>query len=205
MQLTNMYIKRLSIAIAALTMVLLGGCNLDVTNPNTATDQEVLNSAEGIRAFTIGMQGTYSGDVYADVVLNTGITTREMAINTTFASLLELEDGGTALPAANSRTNSIWDGLTRIIYMCDEIIASAPEVITDEAERSGIIALASLYKAMSLGYLIQSFEQAPINSGTDAEFFSREQVLQEALDLLDIALTQITNTPLLTVSTMIYY
>lgn len=195
MQFMKTHIKRTSAVIAALVLIVLSGCNLDVTNPNTATDVEVLNSAEGIRAYTIGMQGTFSGDVYADIVLNTGITTREMAINTTFASLLELEDGGVALPAANSRTNSIWNGLTRIINMSDEIIANAPEVITDEGERSGIIALASVYKAISLGYLVQSFELAPTSAGPEAEFFSREQVLQEALDLLDTALTQITNTP----------
>lgn len=186
--------KRTGLALAAFVLI-LGGCNLDVTNPNTATDEEVLNSAEGIRAYTIGMQGTYSGDAYADVVLNTGVTTREMAINTTFTSLIELEEGGVALPGANSRLNGIWNGLMRVVNMCDEIIASAPEVITDEGERSGIIALASVYKAMSLGYLIQSFEQVPINAGQEAEFSSREQVLQEALDLLDTALTQITNTP----------
>lgn len=176
-------------------IVFAGGCSLDVTNPNTATDEEVLNSAEGIRAYTIGMQGIFSGDVYADVVLNTGVTTREMAINTTFASLLELEDGGVALPPENSRTNSIWDGLTRIVNVSDEIIANAPEVITDEAERSGIVALASIYKAMALGYLIQCFEQAPITAGQDVEFFSRERVLQEAIDLLDNALNLISTTP----------
>jgi hypothetical protein len=176
-------------------MLVLGGCNLDVTNPNTATDEEVLSDAEGIRAFTIAMQGTFSGDAYADVVLNTGITTREMAINTTFASLLELEDGGVALPPENSRTNSIWNGMMRIVSMSDEIIENAPNVITDEAERSGIIALANVYKAMSLGYLIQSFEQAPISAGNEAEFFPRERVLQEILDLLSNAQTQITNTP----------
>lgn len=187
-------IKRTGLALVLLVLV-LGGCNLDVTNPNTATDEEVLNSAEGIRAYTIGMQGTYSGDVYADIVLNTGITTREMAINTTFTSLIELEEGGVALPEANSRVNGIWNGLVRVVNMCDDIIANAPEVITDEGERSGIVALASVYKAMSLGYLVQSFEQAPINAGQEAEFSSREQVLQEALDLLDTALTQLTNTP----------
>ena len=181
--------------VLAAVLVLFGGCDLDVTNPNSATEDDVLGSAEGVRAYVIGMQGVYSGDVYADVVLNTGITTREMAINTTFSSLLELEDGGTALPPENSRTNNIWNGLTRIINMSDQILAGAPNVITDEAELSGIIALTSTYKAMALGYLIQSFEQAPISAGNDVEFSSREQVLSEVLTLLGNALTQITNTP----------
>ncbi|MDZ7681295.1 MAG: hypothetical protein U5J63_06150 [Fodinibius sp.] len=44
-------------------------------------------------------------------------------------------------------------------------------------ELSGIIALTSTYKAMALGYLIQTFEQVPITAGNNAEFSSREQVL----------------------------
>lgn len=181
--------------LVAVLLVWTGGCNLDVTNPNSATEDEVLSSAEGIRAFTIGMQGSFSGDVYADIILNTGVTTREMAINTTFASLIELEAGGTALPPENSRTNNIWNGLMSILSMTDQILVSAPEVITDEAELSGIVALASVYKAMSLGYLIQSFEQAPTSSGEDVMFSPRAQVLAEALSLLDNALAQITSTP----------
>ena len=181
--------------IAAVVLVLAGGCDLDVSNPNSATEDDVLGSADGIRAFVIGMQGTYSGDAYPAVALNTGITTRELAINTTFTSLIELEAGGTALPPENSRTNAIWNDFTRVISMCDQLLANAPNVITDEAELSGIIALTHVYKAMSLGYLIQSFEQVPINSGDNAEFSSREAVLAEAISLLDDALTLITNTP----------
>lgn len=181
--------------IIAVVLVLAGGCDLDVTNPNAATEDDVLGSADGVRAYVVGMQGTYSGDVYADIILNTGVTTREMAINTTFTSLIELESGGTALPPENSRTGSIWSGLTRVINMCDQILAGAPNVITSEAELSGIIALTSVYKAMSLGYLIQSFEQAPITAGNDAQFSSRAEVLAEILSLLDNALNRINTTP----------
>jgi len=178
-----------------LSFAILTGCDLDVSNPNSATEDDVLNSREGIQAAVLGMQGEFNEDVYADIVLNTGVTTREVAINTTFSSLIELELGGTALPPENSRTNSIWDGLTRIINIADEIRANAPEVIVDEGDLSGIIALTNVYKAMSLGYLVQSFEQAPINSGESAEFSSRQEVLTEAISLLTDALQRINSTP----------
>jgi len=180
---------------AAILLVIFWGCELDISNPNAPTDDDILNSAAGIEQFTIGMQGFFSGAVYEDVVLNTGVTTREVAINTTFTSLIELEDGGVALPPENSRTNSIWIGLLRTVSMCDDILANAPEVIANEAQLSGIIAITSVYKALSLGYLIQSFEQAPINSGENAEFFSRQEVLAESIRLLDVALQQINATP----------
>jgi len=176
-------------------IVTVAGCDLDITNPNAATEGDVLSTQEGVRSFTIGMQGYYSENVYPDVVLNTGVTTRELAINTTFSSLVELEDGGTALPPGNSRTNSIWDGLLRTVSMTGQIIDSAPDVITDGAELSGIMATAEVYRAMALGYLIQSFEQAPIETGQEVAFHSRAEVLTEVLRLLKSARDRITQTP----------
>lgn len=173
----------------------LSACSLDVSNPNSATQDDVLTSAEGVRSYTIGMQGYYAENAYPDVVLNTGVTTRELAINTTFSSLVELEDGGTALPPGNSRVNSIWDGMFRVVNMTGQIINSAPDVIVEEGERSGIMAVSELYRAMALGYLIQSFEQSPIEAGENVEFHSRADVLTEVLRLLNSARDRINQTP----------
>ncbi len=179
-----------------ITIILtLSACSLDVSNPNSATQEDVLNSAEGIESYAIGMQGYFAENAYPDVVLNTGVTTRELAINTTYSSLVELEDGGTALPPGNSRINSIWDGMFRVINMTGQIIDNAPNVITDEAELSGIMAMSELYRAMALGYLVQCFEQAPIEAGQNVEFQSRGDVLAEALRLLNSARQRINQTP----------
>ena len=188
-------IRNRGFLVVAVLIAVSMGCSLDIANPNAPTDEDVLNSSEGITQFVIGMQGSYASGVYDDLVLNPGVTTREVAINTTFSSLIELEAGGTALPPENSRVNNIWNGLMGIVNMNDQILANAPNVIQVPGDLSGIVALASIYKAMSLGYLVQSFEQAPINSGNDAEFFSRNEVLAEALRLLDSALQQLNSTP----------
>lgn len=189
----NKSIRKISILV--LLIVVAMGCDLDVSNPNAPTDEDVLDSAEGIEAYTVGMQGYFAGSVYDNIVLNTGVTTREVAINTTFASLIELEEGGTALPPENSRVNSIWIGLMRLINMNDQILNNAPGVINVDADLSGIIALSSVYKAMALGYAVQSFEQSPLSAGNNAEFASREEVLTTALNLLDNAQQQISSTP----------
>lgn len=189
----NNYIRKITVLVLLIFAAI--GCDLDVSNPNAPTDEDVLNSAEGVEAYTVGMQGYFSGSVYDDIVLNTGITTREMAINTTFTSLIELEEGGTALPPENSRVNNIWIGLMRLINMTDQILASAPKVINVEGDLSGIVALASVYKAMALGYAVQSFEQSPLSAGNNAEFSSRQDVLAAALNLLNNAQQQINSTP----------
>jgi hypothetical protein len=115
-----------------------------------------------------------------------------MAINTTFASLVELELGGTNLPPENSRVNRVWNNMMQTIAMADQIIENAPDVIIESGDQSGIIALAEIHKAMALGYLVQSFQQSPINTVDNAPFLSREEVLAESIDLLESALTRIT-------------
>ncbi len=181
--------------LAGLLVALGAGCELDVTNPNAATAEDVLSDPNGIRNLAVGMQGFYNDDVLDDVVLNPGVTTREVAINTTFASLIELETGGTSLPPANSRTNGVWNGLVRTMDMAEQLLDEAPNVIVDPGELSGILALARVYKAMSLGFLAQSFTHAPLNTGADAAFSPRQEVLAEAIRLLESAFQQITTTP----------
>src|SRR6476646_176957 len=44
-------------AAAGFTVLSLGACKLDVTNPNAATAEGVLTTVAGIRALAVGMQG----------------------------------------------------------------------------------------------------------------------------------------------------
>ena len=166
-------------------MVALGSCDLDITNPNQATDEEVLGTAEGIQNLAVGMQGFYSQTALPAAIFGPAVTTREMAINTTFASLVELELGGTTLPPENSRVNRVWNHMMRTVAMADQLIENAPEVIVESGDQSGIIALAEIHKAMALGYLIQSFQQSPISTEENAPFLTREEVLAESIDLLE--------------------
>lgn len=182
--------------IIVLFVVLAVGCDLNVTDPNTATETEVLSSREGIISFTIGMQGYYSGTTLPALIRTTAVSTRELAINTTFANLIDLENGGSNLPESNGNVLQVWSRSLRVVEMADKIIESAPNVPLSEAELSEILAIAHIYKAMSLGFLVQNFEQSPIQTDPEgnAEFQSRDQVLTECISLLNAAVDQINQT-----------
>jgi hypothetical protein len=172
-------------------------CSLDVTNPNSASEEQVLTTREGVIALAIGMQQYYATTALQAVILTPGVTSREIAINTTFANLVELEDGLTALTGANGSILAVWARLYRVVGMATDLAESAPEVPLAAGTRSGILALANLYKAMALGFVAQSFEQAPINIQEDGKspFVPRSEVLAEAIRLLDDALQLINTTP----------
>ncbi|HUQ18937.1 MAG TPA: hypothetical protein VM099_04925, partial [Gemmatimonadaceae bacterium] len=57
-----------SIAAASL-LATLGACNLDVTNPNAATEEGVLTSVAGIRALAIGLQGRFGNSMEENIYI----------------------------------------------------------------------------------------------------------------------------------------
>ncbi len=173
------------------------GCNLDIPNPNQASEDQVLGNSAGVVALAIGMQRAYASDNVDAYVRHTAITSREFAANTTFANLLQLEDGLNLLLGENTAISAIWNNSYRVIGMANDLVANAPNVPLAAGTRSGIIALAQLYKGMCLGFLAQTFEQVPMDVQADgqAAFSPRADVFAEAIGLLDAALQTITATP----------
>ena len=104
------------------------GCDLNVANPNQAFEEQVLTTSDGIKALAIGMQRSYASNNVDAYVRHPAITSRELAANTTFSNLIELEDGLGALTGANSGVHSIWSNSYRIMGMANDLIANAPEV-----------------------------------------------------------------------------
>lgn len=173
------------------------GCDLDPTNENNPTEEQTLTTTEGIRTLTVGMQEFYATDALnATIPRGTGITSREIAINNTFSNLIEMEEGGTDLPTSNVNIESIWSTNYRVVTMAEDVLANAPDVNLTAETRSGIVATARLFKAIALGNIGLAFEQAPITTDRDgtSDFVPRQQVLQEAITLLNDALSELDST-----------
>ena len=184
-------------AAAALALVALGAlpaCSLDVANPNSADEERVLTSREGLLAAAIGMQQYYAASVLNTATLTPGVTSGEAAVVSTFLNLIELQQGAGALNGTNGNVVALWSRPFRVIAAADQILASTGSVTMSPGTKSGLEAVARLYKAMSLGILAQNFEQAPISSGQTPTFVPRAQVFAEAIRLLAAAETQLVAT-----------
>jgi hypothetical protein len=176
---------------------LAAGCDLNPTNTNNPSEEQVLTTAEGIRTLTVGMQEFYATSTLSATVTTTGVTSREIAVNTTFANLIELEAGGTDLNTGNANVEAVWSNNYRVVGMAEDLLENAPDVTLPEGTESGIVATAHLFKAMALGNVAGAFEQAPtqtIREG-NTEFVSRKQVYQEAISQLNDALSTLDDTP----------
>ncbi|MBQ0735597.1 RagB/SusD family nutrient uptake outer membrane protein [Aquimarina celericrescens] len=182
-------------ALILLAVTLLISCETDFENPNSATDEQVFSSREGIFAATVGMRQLYSTNGLRFIIETPAITTREGGITTTFQNMIELEDGGANLPNFNSNVQGLWFNLLRVMKLSEDIINATPTIELEDGTASGLIAYAKLFKAICIGGLSQHYENVIIQTSNDnqAQFVSRIEGYQEAIRLLNEALSEIQN------------
>lgn len=171
-------------------------CSLEYSNLNAASEEE-LNNKEALLALAIGIKQQYSVKALDFAVFVPAITSREVSLVLTNVANQELEKGGTGLLGTNLRVTDLFSSLTRVKGMAETLLKIAPETIAPAGTISGLIAWGSFFRAITLGTIVQSWEEAPlVNSrNNDAQFVDRIKALQEAVNLLEAALQQLSNTP----------
>jgi hypothetical protein len=179
-------------------LLFAGSCKMETVNLNAPAETDVLTTREGLIGLSVGLRQFNSTSGINASYFYPAVTARELQGVASFTNVLELEAGGTALPTANGNILTLWSNMQRMMTMSQNIIDNAPKVSTlTGGLLSGIIANAELFKAIALGNLAVSFEQANINTSTTekVKFVPRAQVLAEAVRLLDDAIARINTTP----------
>lgn len=188
-------------------LLALAACKLDLPNPNAAIDEQALTTREGLFGASVGLRQVYSTSTLEPLILTTGATAREVKGVSTFINVVELEAGGTGLSPNNGNTSALYARSYRVAAAAEQLIAAAPTVLaTDAATRSGVLAHAYLFRAMALGAVAQGFEQGTLlttstvqppiqTTPTAAPFVPRQQLLLEAVRLLDLATQELAANP----------
>lgn len=191
------HIHRTKVSLLLGVLLLSISCETDFNNPNAATFEETFSSREGILAAAVGMQQLYSTTGIRWMVETPAVTTREAGITTTFQNLIELEDGGAALPDFNSNIQGLWATMIRIIKIAEDIEANATNIELEPGTESGLLAHAKLFKSMAIGSLAQHFEQVIVqtSNNNDAAFVTRQEGFNFALSALNEAKSTITTVP----------
>lgn len=169
-------------------------CNKEYVNPNAATANQVLNSAKGLTGVTVGLQKTFSttraGVLYAAITIN-GLTTNELiSINTGNTAEERLASGGVLVDGTNTILLNVWAGANKIIYDADNVITNASS-LPDKNYAAGLIAHASIFKALALGNLAEFWEKVPDGTGQSVLFIPRADGYNKAIAVIDNALTTI--------------
>jgi hypothetical protein len=185
-----------SIIIAALIgAAITPGCKKDFTDPNRASEDQVFSSPRGLTGVAVGLQRVYTlgraSNLYNSVTIN-GLTTNELiVVNTGNTAEVQLAAGGNAVDGNHSMLTTFWTNLNKVIYDADNVIAGAKE-LSDKNYASGLIAYASIFKALSIGNLSEYWEKVPAGIGTNVTFIDRMDGYKKAVAVIDEALATIT-------------
>ncbi len=193
-------IKYIHSVLGLFAVLLFAACTKDYKNPNAASDSQVLSSAKGLMGITVGLQRTYALSVHPSMMSAVGLTTGEtFVVNSGNTSELNLGNGGAAVDGNNGLLGSIWISNCKVIYDANTVISSA-QLVADPGYKSGLIAYASIFKALALGNLSMLWENipdtigAPVSSPT--KFVPRAVGYSRALATLDAAIAQVNAAPI---------
>lgn len=181
--------KLIKIFIIVIGVLSFTACETDFNNINQPAEDQVLTAKAGLLGVSVGMSEQFATSTLAPIVEISGLTTREFGNTLTYVTPGELVIGGTMLNSDNAGVTRLWARLLRDKGMAESILANVDNVEMEPGTKSGLSAYAKWFKAMTLGYLIQNFEQAPITNDLNGAslFNTRSEVLAECISLLESA------------------
>jgi hypothetical protein len=188
--------KQVAVALAALSVVALGACTLDIQNPNQPTQEQVTTSPDGVIALATGLQGRFAQS-YGNFAYMAGLVTDEFA--STSAALISISDAEQgAVPSGTAIADNVFNSVYRTVRTADDLLAGSVALASqfDAGTRSGIRALAFALKAEALGEALQSYQKIPIKTYnvTAPTYVGRSEALPYVRALLDSAAAEIATT-----------
>jgi starch-binding outer membrane protein, SusD/RagB family len=169
-------------------------CKKNYTDPNRATLEQVFSSPRGLTGAVTGLQRVYTlgraSTLYNLITIN-GLTTNELiVVNTGNTAEVQLAAGGTQVDGNHSMLTTFWTSNNKVIYDADLVIASSKN-LADKNFASGLIAYASIFKALSLGDMSEFWEKVPAEIGEKVSFIDRIDGYKKAITVLDEAIAAV--------------
>jgi hypothetical protein len=182
-----------------LGVISLTSCKKDFVNPNAPTTDQVFSSARGLVGVNLGAQRTYSlggaSVVYGLTTANGFVTNEVILMNAGNVAEFQFSRGGTAVDATNTILANIWTNSNKVIYDANSVITAA-EALNDKAYASGLIAHASILKALSIGSMSMLWEKVPASIGKNVQFIDRTAGFAAAIVTIDNALAKVSANPI---------
>lgn len=192
----NKYNRWMIIAFLALVII---SCKKNYTDPNRATSDRVLGTANGLTGVSVGLQRVYSlgraSSLYNVISMNGFITRELILLNQGNLPEYQLVQGGTVVDGTNTMLSGLWTSSNKIIYDADQVIAGAAN-LADKSVASGLIGYASIFKALSFGNMAMFWEKIPADIGEAVTFIDRVDGFKKAITVIDNALTAISANPI---------
>ncbi len=190
--------KNIKIVVAALLIslaILQISCKKDYIDPSRANQDQALTTPRGLTGVAVGLQRVYTlgrGSTLYNLITINGLTTNELiVVNPGNTAEVQLAAGGTAVDGNHTMLTTYWTTCNKVIYDADLVIANA-KGLSDKNYASGLIAYASIFKALAIGDMSQFWEKVPAGIGTNVTFIDRVDGFKKAITVIDEAFLAIT-------------
>lgn len=188
------FLNIVMITTVLMAVVTQTSCKKDYSDPSRATEDKVFNTPSGLTGVVVGLQRVYTlgrGSTLYNLITINGLTTNELiVVNTGNTAEVQLAAGGTSVDGNHTMLTTFWTTCNKVIYDADLVIANAKK-LADKNYASGLIAYASIFKALSIGDMSQFWEKVPDGTGTNVTFISRLDGFKKAIAVIDEALAAI--------------
>jgi hypothetical protein len=189
--------KRCAVASATAALGCLGACSLDLSNPNSPTEDQVTSSVDAVIGLATGLQGRFAQS-YGSFAYMAGLVTDEFsATSAALISISDAEQG--AVPSGTAIAENVFNSVYRTVRTADELLTGSDALATEiePGTLSGLRALAYTLKAEALGEALQSYQKIPINVFNVAAptYVPRAEALPYVRALLDSAAAAIAAVP----------
>jgi hypothetical protein len=179
--------------------LLFVSCDKEFTNPGSVDSERALNSDKALTAVAIGLQRIYVsgrlGSIFNTSTISGFVTNEVTLLNAGNIPELQLSTGGNSVDGTNSILSNLWTTSNKIIYDADLVIEGA-ERLGDKGFASGLIAYATLFKALSIGNLATFWVKVPSTTGERVNFIDRIEAYKLAISYIDKALAATTANPI---------
>ena len=190
----NKNIKLVTIAALLSVAFLQISCKKNYTDPSRATEEQVFSSVKGLTGAVVGLQRVYTlgrGSTLYNLITVNGLTTNELiVVNTGNTAELQLAAGGNLVDGNHTMLTQFWTTCNKTIYDANLIITNANN-LGDKNYASGLIAYASIFKALSMGDMAQFWEKIPAGAGANVTFIDRADGFKKAIAVIDDAVAAI--------------
>lgn len=190
---------KLTQLLLSFVMVLIASCDSEYLNPSSASQSQAVSDANALIALANGLQQKYTVGIispeYAMATTN-GLLTKELVVlNAGNANELFLSQGAGSVQGNNSVLSNLWNQ-SNLIKANANLILDNLAIVGDQGTKGALQAHASIFKALALGNLALFWEKAPLTVGTNVQFADRSLLLSEAVNILELASTELAKAPI---------
>jgi len=181
-------------------------CKKDYQDPSGPSSEQAYSSPTTLANVAVGLQAWYSRDrvglLYTTVTSGSLLTGETFVTNPGNTDEAQIGAGGNKILNTNAVVTGMWNVSNKIRYEADSVLRRTGPVVTDKGFASGLIAYATIFKALAIGVQANFWEQIPENTSTPAlatggvTFIPGKQGYALAVTALDNAINTVTATPI---------